>query len=168
LKLTPKQKCFCDEWLIDMNATQAAIRAGYSKKTANEQGARLLANVSVKDYIKKKQSKLADKIEITQERILQELAKIALSDIREFYNPDGSLKNISELSDAAAAALSGIEVDELFEGFGDERRQVGYTKKIKRWDKVAAIANISKMMGWNAPDKVINTISLSDQPIVFE
>lgn len=49
--MTDKQKRFCDEYLIDCNATQAAIRAGYSKKTANEQGNRLLANVSVKAYI---------------------------------------------------------------------------------------------------------------------
>lgn len=166
--LTPKQKRFAEEWLIDMNATQAAIRAGYSKKTANEQGARLLAHVSVKEYIKKRQEKLSDKLEITRERILKELASVALSDIRLFYNQDGSLKKITELSDEAAAALSGVEVDELFEGFGDERRHIGYTRKIKRWDKVAAVDKICKILGFYAPEKVINTINLSDEPIVFE
>ena len=53
-RLTAKQKRFCDEYLIDLNATQAAIRAGYSARTANEQGARLLANVSVQEYIARK------------------------------------------------------------------------------------------------------------------
>lgn len=59
--LTDKQKRFAQEYLIDMNATQAAIRAGYSKKTANPQGARLLANVSVSEYIKQGQELLANR-----------------------------------------------------------------------------------------------------------
>lgn len=156
-QLTEKQKRFCEEWMLDMNSTQAATRAGYSAKTANEQGARLLAKASVQAYIKELREKLKKKLEITQERVLQELARISFSDIRKYYNDDGSLKTIKDLDDDSAAALSGVEADELFEGFGDDRRQVGYTKKIKRFDKIAAIANINKMMGWNAPEKVEHT-----------
>jgi phage terminase small subunit len=66
-ELSEKQKRFVNEYLIDLNATQAAIRAGYSKKTANEQASRLLANVNVSAYVEKKQERLAKKAEISQE-----------------------------------------------------------------------------------------------------
>lgn len=69
--LTDKQKRFCDEYLIDANATQAAIRAGYSAKTANEQGARLLANVSVKKYIEEHMEQMkSDKIATAEEVLI--------------------------------------------------------------------------------------------------
>lgn len=75
--LTPKQKRFVDEYMIDLNATKSAERAGYSKKTANPQGARLLANVSVSEEIKKRQGVLSEKAEIKQEDILNRQNKIS-------------------------------------------------------------------------------------------
>lgn len=69
-QLTPKQQRFCEEYLIDLNATQAAIRAGYSAKTANEQGARLLANVSVQAFIDEGKKQRSAKTGITAERVL--------------------------------------------------------------------------------------------------
>lgn len=70
-KLTPKQAQFCQEYMIDLNATKAAERAGYSVKTANEQGSRLLANVSIKAELERLQSKRAAKIEVTQDYVLK-------------------------------------------------------------------------------------------------
>lgn len=70
-KLTPKQQAFVAEYLIDLNATQAAIRAGYSEKTANEQGSRLLANVSVQAAIQEAMDKRSEKVEITQDYVLK-------------------------------------------------------------------------------------------------
>lgn len=70
-KLTPKQAQFCQEYMIDLNATKAAERAGYSVKTANEQGSRLLANVSIQSELKKLQTKRAEKIEVTQDYVLK-------------------------------------------------------------------------------------------------
>lgn len=154
VQLEARVKLFCDRYLIHFNGTKAAEEAGYSKKTAPQQASRLLKNVKVQAYLSARKEKMAEKLEITQERILQELGRIALSDIRRYYNADGSLKSVSELDDDAAAALSGIEADELWEGFGEHRKQVGITKKIKRFDKIAAVTQISKMMGWNAPDKI--------------
>ena len=78
-KLTAKQQRFCDEYLIDLNATQAAIRAGYSKKTANEQGARLLVNVSIQKKIFELQKEREKRTEITQDSVLRELALIAFA-----------------------------------------------------------------------------------------
>ena len=74
--LTPKQQRFVEEYLIDLNATQAAIRAGYSEKTANEQGSRLLANVSISEAIAEAQNKRAERTEITQDYVLTNIQKV--------------------------------------------------------------------------------------------
>lgn len=79
-KLTEKQKRFCEEYLIDLNATQAAIRAGYSKKTAYSMGQRLLKNVEVQKYISYLQSEQSNRTGITSDTVLKELEKIALTD----------------------------------------------------------------------------------------
>lgn len=76
-KLSPKQKRFCDEYLIDLNGTQAAVRAGYSPKTANEQAAQLLAKLSISEYIQKRQQALSEKLEITQEWVLKRFKDIS-------------------------------------------------------------------------------------------
>ena len=72
-KLTAKQSRFVEEYLIDMNATQAAIKAGYSKKTAKSQGQRLLTNVDIASAIKKVQDKISAKLDITREELLNDL-----------------------------------------------------------------------------------------------
>ena len=71
--LTPKQQRFVEEYLIDLNATQAAIRSGYSERTANEQGSRLLANVSISEAIAEAQEKLSNKAQVTVEMVVQGL-----------------------------------------------------------------------------------------------
>ena len=79
-ELTPKQAAFVREYLIDLNATQAAIRAGYSAKTANEQGTALLANLSVRKAIEEGKALRAEKAEVSAERVLKELCCLALYD----------------------------------------------------------------------------------------
>lgn len=78
--MTDKQAAFCQEYLIDMNATQAAIRAGYSVQTAQEQGARLLSNVMVAREIDRLKAERSRRTGITADRVLQELARIAFVD----------------------------------------------------------------------------------------
>lgn len=145
-KLTDKQQRFCDEYLVDFNGTQAAIRAGYSKNTANEQAARLLANVSIQGQIKSKQNKVANKLEITVERVLQEYARIAFSDITTLYAEDGSFKKFQDMTADERAVLSSLEVEEDKEG-------IGFTRKVKVWDKKGALDSICKVLGYNAAIK---------------
>lgn len=80
-KLTAKQQRFCDEYLIDLNATQAAIRAGYSPNTACEQASRLLANVKVQEVIAVKMAIRSKRTGINQDRVLMEIAKMAFVNI---------------------------------------------------------------------------------------
>lgn len=79
--MTPKQQRFVEEYLVDLNATQAAIRAGYSKKTANEQASRLLADVNISSAVAAKLNQRSEKVGITAERVLDEIAAMA------FYDP---------------------------------------------------------------------------------
>ena len=72
--MTPKQQRFCDEYLVDLNATQAALRAGYSKKTAYSIGVENLRKPEIQAEIQKRQNRLRNKLEITQEKVLRELA----------------------------------------------------------------------------------------------
>lgn len=74
--MNAKQKKFCDEYLIDCNATQAAIRAGYSEKTANEQGNRLLANVSIKAYIDEQLERMHNEKTADAQEILEYLTSV--------------------------------------------------------------------------------------------
>ena len=89
-KLSDKQRAFVAEYRKDSNATQACIRAGYSAKTANEQGSRLLANVKVKAVVDANLAELEEKAGLTAERVMKEIATIATSNIMDAleYNPD--------------------------------------------------------------------------------
>lgn len=75
-KITPKQQRFCQEYIIDLNATQAAIRAGYSKKTANPQAARLLTKVSIQAYISELNAEVTKKLMLSVESVLKDIAEI--------------------------------------------------------------------------------------------
>lgn len=153
--LTLKQKCFADEYLIDLNATQAAIRAGYSVKTAQMQSSRLLSNVMVSAYIAEAMKAREERTEITQDMVLRELAKIGFSDIRKVVRwgatelrttedkdgesvtePYHGLRMIAadEIDDATAAAIS--EVSESREGL-----------KVKLYDKRSALVDIGRHLG---------------------
>lgn len=79
MKLTEKQKRFCDEYLIDLNATQAAIRAGYSPKGMNKRVTRMMANEGIMNYIQQHMKDREKRTEITQDKVLKELAAIAFS-----------------------------------------------------------------------------------------
>lgn len=139
-----RKALFVDAYLANGgNATQAAITAGYSPKTAKAQGSRLLTNVDIREAIAKRTQAVAEKVGLSVERTLQELARLAYSDPRRFYKKDGSLKSIHELDDDAAATIASVEVDEI----GVEGVVIGRTKKLKQWDKNAALEKAMKYHG---------------------
>lgn len=138
--LTPKQKRFCDEYLVDYNATQAAIRAGYLKSSATSQASRLLTNANVSAYIASKVKRVEQKLEISAERTLLELARVAYTPATAFYDENGNLIPVHKLGADAAACVSGIEIEEIKE----EGAVVGTLRKIKRFDKNSALTNLAK------------------------
>ena len=94
--MTPKQQRFVEEFLIDLNATQAAIRAGYSKKTADQQACRLLTNVKVKAVLAVAQAERAERTKIDADWVLARLAAEADADLADLYDENGGLKPITE------------------------------------------------------------------------
>ena len=111
--MTNSQKRFCDEYLIDFNATRAykaAYKSCRKDETAYVNGSKLLRNTKVQEYIAEKQQEMQERNKITQDTIIQELAKIALFNIKDIYNEDGTLKKVTELDDDTAKAISGVKI----------------------------------------------------------
>lgn len=135
--MNARQEMFAREYLTDFCATQAAIRAGYSERTAGSQGERLLRNVEVKELIDTLMAERVTKIDVTQERVIQELARIAFGDLRSVVEWDGktvTLKSSKVLTDDDAATLAEVAENE---------RGV----RIKRFDKLKALELIGKHLG---------------------
>ena len=152
--MTPKQTRFVAEYLANgLNATRAAISAGYSEKTADTQGARLLVNVKVVQAIEAKTNRILGKLEVTADMVVQEIAKLAFFDPRKLFNDDGSMKLISEIDDHSAAALAGFDVCELFDGAGDQKHAYGLLKKVKLADKTRNLELLGRYFKLFSPDR---------------
>jgi phage terminase small subunit len=145
--LTPKQARFVEEYLVDLNATQAAIRAGYSKGTARAIASENLSKPDIQQAIVEAMKKREKRTQITQDRVLLELGRIAFFDPRRLFDADGKPVAINQLDDDTAAALVGLDVLEEFEGEGEDRAFVGYTKKYKIADKNTALTNAMRHLG---------------------
>lgn len=146
-KLTGKQAEFVAEYLIDLNATQAAIRAGYSHKTAASIGVENLRKPYIQYAIQEAQKSRSERTEITADRVLQEFARIAFFDPRQLLSDDGRPKDISELDDDTAAVIAGLDLQDVYQGTGDEREFIGYTKKYKFAPKIQALEMLAKHTG---------------------
>jgi len=162
--LTPKQQRFVEEYLVDLNGTQAAIRAGYSAKTAQEQSSRLLSKAIIQNAVSERQKKISEKIEVTVERVVREYARVAFLDPRKIFTGDGGLKPIQEIDDETVAAIAGVESADLYEGYGDERERVGTLRKVKLADKVRALDSLAKHLGMFV-DKVEHSGSVEALPV---
>jgi len=129
---------------LDLNGTKAAIAAGYSEKSARSQASKLLAIPEIQDRIDELNQERQARVQITTDMVLGELLKIARTDIGQAFDENGSLKPLNQIPEDVRRAIQAIEVDELFEGQGIERSQVGLTKKIKFWDKVKSLELLGK------------------------
>jgi phage terminase small subunit len=142
MKLTPKQARFFDEYLIDGNATRAAIAAGVPLKSASVQGSRWLKNEVIAAAIAERQAQRAAKLGATADQVISELAKLAFYDVRHLFDDKGNLKPITQLDDISAAAIAGIDVAE--EKRDKDTGVLSYTKKVKLADKRGALELLGK------------------------
>ena len=148
--LTPKQERFVQEYLIDLNATQAAIRSGYSEKTAHSIGHENLSKPDIQAALASARKQLAENAGITPERVLKEYGRLAFHDIRKTFDTDGNLIPIHELDDDTAAAIAGLEVEKRFSSFSNEEGAPlaeSRTHKIKLTDKKGALDSIARHLG---------------------
>lgn len=141
-KLNRRQVLFIAEYLATGNIALASKKAGYSAG----RGYDLLKMPEVMEVIAKERVVRLQLLEVTAERVIAELAKMAFLDPREFFNDDGSAKDICELDAVTAAAISGLEVTEEFSGRGDDRALSAKVKKYRLADKKGALELLGKYL----------------------
>lgn len=147
--LTPRQACFVQEYLVDLNATQAAIRAGYSRRGATAQGSRLLANAKVAAKLSTAQAKRAERVEISADMVLRELALIGFANMGDYMRATTGgdpYLDFADLSREQTAVLSEVTIEDFTDGRGDDAREVKRVK-FKLCDKRAALVDIGKHLG---------------------
>ena len=162
-KLTPRQSMFVKEYLVDLNGTQAAIRAGYSPRTANEQAARLLANVNISDAVAAGMAKRAAKVEINADYVLARLAEIDRMDVLDIMHDDMTLKPVSAWPSSWRRYLSGFDVAEMKDG----QDAIGVLKKIKWPDKVKNLELLGKHIGVGAFSEKVQLSGPDSGPVQF-
>jgi phage terminase small subunit len=137
-----KQQRFVAEYLVDLNATQAAIRAGYSAKTAEQQGPRLLGNAEIASAVAGKKATQLDRADLTAVRVLEELRRLVFSNVQDLFDADGNLKPIQSLTREQAACISSLEVIKKNAEAGDGHIDVVH--KLKVWDKTRSLEMAAK------------------------
>jgi phage terminase small subunit len=146
--LTPKQAAFVREYLVDKNATQAAIRAGYSVKTAASIGEENLRKPEIRTAIDVGLTDLATRVGITAEMVLRERKRIAFFDPRKLLDSEGNPKPIQDLDDDTAAAIAGLDVVQMSGGEAIPG-VISLVKKYKLAAKDTSLAALEKYLGLN-------------------
>ena len=146
-KLTKKQRLFISEYQVDFNGTKAAIRAGYSPKRASEMAYQLLQIPTVRQALDRAMEERLRKIGVHAVEVLTRMARIGFADIRKLYRPDGTLLPPHEWPDEIGPAVAGVETFEEYQGKGENRILVGYTKKVRLWDPNPSLTNMAKNLG---------------------
>jgi phage terminase small subunit len=146
--LTPKQQRFVDEYLIDLNGKQAAIRAGYSAKTAHVQAARLLSKANVAAFVAERMAERSERTEIKQDEVLQELLTLLRSDVRDFVVDEktGVLDLREGAPETAWRAVSSVKHRTIVKGEG-KKREVTHEAEVRLWDKPAALKMAGQHLG---------------------
>ena len=165
-KLNEKQKTFCREYLVDLNATQAYIRAGYSEKGASVSGSQLLANPSVQAFIQKASKKRQERTEIKGDDLLQFWHDLTYTPMDEMYSqgPDGTLvpKTFDEMSDRAKRCVS--EVKSMFTADGKGFQSIKRLDQIKSSEMLGKSLGLFKdkleISGGEEPIKVLNIVGV--------
>jgi phage terminase small subunit len=158
-ELTDKQAQFVREYLIDLNASQAAVRAGY-KGDPNTVGPRLLANVGIRSHVEAAMAKRGERTEVTADRVIREIARLAFFDPRKLLTSEGEPIPIQELDDDTAAAIAGLET--ATERVRGEDGGSTHIRKYKIADKNSALEKLAKHLGIYELDNHQKTDALTE------
>ncbi|MBZ4373272.1 terminase small subunit [Corallococcus sp. AS-1-6] len=161
--LTAKQERFVQEYLLDLNATRAARAAGYSERTAESQGSRMLRNVKVLESVAAAQKARAERVEVKSDDVLRELLLIARTDIGDAFSPTGALLPLKQMPAHLRRAISSIEVEQLTV----DGEAIGTVAKVKLWDKPKSLELLGKHLRLFV-DKVETTVQFSHEDALGE
>jgi phage terminase small subunit len=140
MALTPKQARFVEHYLVDLNATQAAVRAGYSPKTAEKIGSENLKKPEVRRAIDEAQQRRSERVQVTSDDVLRELLRIATTDIGLAFDEHGGLKALKDIPVDVRRAISSVEVEQL----SVDGVSIGTVAKLKFWDKTKSLELLGK------------------------
>lgn len=143
-ELTPKEERFCQEYVLWLNATKAAANAGYSEKSARVTGCRLLTKVNIQEHIKYLRDNLAETAGISALRVLNEHEKIAFADAGQLRDGWLTLKEFENLTPEQKAIIQEVTT---------KKTKYGIEYKIRLYDKQKSLDSISRLLGFNAPEK---------------
>ncbi|HAW3246464.1 TPA: terminase small subunit [Escherichia coli] len=162
-KLKAKHEVFCREFLVDLNATQAAIRAGYASRRAHVTGAELYGKPEIRARINELKQERIDQLGIDANYVLMRLVEIDRLDVADILEDDLSIKPLFAWPESWRRYLSGFNLAEMFEGRGDDREMVGLLKKIKWPDKVKNLELLGRHVSVQAfKDNVKNEVTGAD------
>ena len=150
MALTAKQQRFVIEYLVDLNATQAAIRAGYAAKGAKDQAYQLMQRPEIAAAIKEAMEARNQRTKVDADYVLNRLTEIDQMDLLDILDDDMSIKPLSKWPKVWRQSLSGFDIAEIFEGAGKDRDLVGLMKKIKWPNKVKNLELLGKHVNVNA------------------
>lgn len=163
-ELTEKQSMFCKYYIIDFNATNAAIQAGYKPKSARQMGHNLVSNPKIQKHLAIISKKLCQKLEVTKERVVEEFARIAFFNIQEAYDKNGNLLPVLDMPENVARAINKLKRNELNEEkFGPN---AGYEIEVAFSDKKSALDSLAKYL--NLYDDKKPQLGEEGNPIVFK
>ncbi|MET3853050.1 terminase small subunit [Rhizobium sp. OAE497] len=162
MTMTPRQERFVDEYLKDLNGTKAAIRAGFSRHSAKDQASQMLANPEIAAAVDAAKVARSHRTGIDADWVLTRLAEEVEADLADLYNDDGSLLPVEEWPLIWRQGLvSGFDVEELFGGKGEERKQVGIVRKLRLSDRLKRLELIGKHINVNAFQDTVEVRGLS-------
>jgi phage terminase small subunit len=151
IKLTERELIFCDHYLGDANrnATQSAIKAGYSLKTARNIATENLSKPHISKYLDSKTKPFLEQIGVNRDRILQEWATLGLSNITDYMNDDYSIKNLDEVRKSATGAIDSVKIEERVLMKDEASGGVVMDRKVefKLHNKIKALEKLSEIMG---------------------
>ncbi|MFT4170586.1 terminase small subunit [Dysgonomonas capnocytophagoides] len=165
-KLTDKQEMFCREYLIDLNATQAAIRAGYSERTARSIGQRILTNVDIEKRLSELKDDRNERVSVNADYVLDRLIQIDQLDVADILDENGELLPVKDWSKAWRTSVNAIEVIQMSKGDMDIET---FLKKVKLPDKLKNLELLGKHVNVQAfKDKIESDVNLSTKPLTKE
>jgi phage terminase small subunit len=164
-KLTDKEELFCQYYAREANGAKAARQAGYDTPHDRQTAYELLTKPYIQARVNDLRKDVVGRFNTAKERMIEELCRIAYGTLAPLFDENGKLKAPSEWNEDEAAIVASIETEETYEGSGEERVWTGYSRKVKLWDKLKAHDQLSKLLGFYAPEKRELSGSLSLTPI---
>ena len=143
-KITPRQRRFVEEYLVDLNGSKAAIRAGYGAKTARAQATKLLTKGNIAVAVNAGMALRSHRTEVEAEAVLRRLWQMANFDIRKLFRPDGTMKAVAELDDETASGLVSLKITEIKDEDGNV---TGYSKDARLIDRRAVLVDVGRHLG---------------------